>query len=65
MCVFLLAAIGVSFSQTIFTVNECDGVVAPELTLSKPLPCCFHLRVEVEDITTTSKLCVCTFCNIT
>ena len=54
----LLAGIGVSFSQTIFTVNERDGVVAPELTLSKPSLCCLHLHVKVEDITTTSKLCV-------
>ena len=54
----LLAAIDMSFSQTIFTVNERDGVVAPVLALSKPSPCCLHLYVEVEDITTSSKLCV-------
>ena len=54
----LCVAIAVSFSQKIFPVNERDGVVAPVLTLSKLSPCCLHLYVEVEDITTTSKLCV-------
>ena len=57
MCVsFLFAAIGVSFSQTTFDVNERDGVVTVELTLSRPTSCCVHLYVEVEDITATSKL---------
>ena len=55
ICV-VLVAIAVSFSQTIFPVNERDGVIAPVLTLSKPSPCCLHLHVEVEDITATSKL---------
>ena len=57
ICVsFLFAAIGVSFSQTTFPVNERDGVVTVDLTLSRPTPCCVHLYVEVEDITATSKL---------
>ena len=57
MCMsFWFVAIDVSFSQTTFTFNERDGVAAPVLTLSKPSPCCFHLRVEVEDITATRKL---------
>ena len=60
---FLFVDIGVSFSQTKFTFNERDGVAAPVLTLSKPSPCCFHLYVEVEDITTTSKLCI-YICNV-
>ena len=59
MLCFLFVAIGVNFSQTIFTVNERDGIAAPVLTLSKPSPCCFHLRVKVEDITAISKLCTC------
>ena len=57
MCMsFLVVAIGVSFSQTTFTVNERDGNVTVELTLSRPTPCCVHLYVEVEDINATSKL---------
>ena len=56
MLCFWFVAISVSFSQKIFSVNERDGVAAPVLTLSKPSPCCLHLRVEVEDITATSKL---------
>ena len=53
---FFFVVIAVSFSQTTFTVNEQDGVVTVELTLSRPTPCCVHLSVEVEDITATSKL---------
>ena len=56
MC-FLFVAISVSFSKTIFDdVNERDGNVTVKLTLSRPIPCCVHLYVEVEDITATSKL---------
>ena len=53
---FLFVGISVSFSQTTFTVNEHDGNVTVELTLSRPSPCCLHLYVKVEDITATSKL---------
>ena len=57
MCVsFLSVAINVSFSQTTFTVNERDGNVTIELTLSRPTSCCVHLYVEVEDKTAISKL---------
>ena len=56
MCTYIFVAIGVSFSQTTFTVNESDGNVTVKLTLSRPSPCCVHLYVEVENITATSKL---------
>ena len=56
---FLFVAISVSFSQTTYRVNERDGVVTVELTLNKSSPCCLRLYVEVEDITATSKLCMC------
>ena len=57
---FLYVAVSVSFSQTTFTINEHDGVVTVNLTLSKPTPCCLRLYVEIENITATSKLCMAT-----
>ena len=47
-----------SFSQTTFTINERDGVVTVELTLSRPTPCCVHLYVEAENIIANSKLII-------
>ena len=55
---FLFVVNKVSFSEVIFNVNENDGVASPLLTLSRPMPCCIHLQVEVENVTADGKLCM-------
>ena len=55
MFAYLLVDIVLRFNQTVYSVNEDDGIVQPVLVLSNPSSYDVTIQVNDDEITATSK----------